>query len=197
MYQNDGSRIFVKLRGNASNLNNFIDILRDKYSGNDNEFEVSDDFQVISASEIVSIVFVNFGRKNVSGSNRDNSSTVVGFFPYDKDTSHPVVSNRLRNKGNVKYFDYHNQPPGDMEFVVDTITLRDWIDLAGIEYTFIEGIYWDKGGQDRIASFSRKIHELRQEYKRLNNPMQSIPKFIGNTMYGRLGVSKADNKNIP
>jgi len=93
MYQNDGSRIFAKLRGNASNLQNFIEILTNKYSGNNVEFEVSDDFKTISASEIVAIVFVNFGRVRPNRSARDNSSTVVGFFPYDNksciDLSYP------------------------------------------------------------------------------------------------------------
>ena len=112
-----------------------------------------------------------------------------------KNTSHPVVSFKPKN-GNVKYFDFHNQPPGDLEFVVDKITLRDWIDLCGIRYRFIEGVYWDEGGQDKIGVFARKIHELRQEYKRLKNPMHTIPKLIGNTMYGRLGISKADNKYV-
>jgi len=110
-----------------------------------------------------------------------------------KNTSHPVVSHKAKNK-KVKYYDYEHQPPNDLEFVVDMITLRDWIDLAGIRYSFIEGVYWDQGGQNKIASFARQIHELRQEYKRLNNPMQSIPKLIGNTVYGRLGISKADNR---
>ena len=32
-YQNGGSRFFVKLRGHASNLANFIEMIENKYSG--------------------------------------------------------------------------------------------------------------------------------------------------------------------
>jgi len=113
MYQDDGSRIFVKLRGHVSNLTNFINILENKYSGNNVEFEVSDDFKIISASEIVSIVFVNFGRKRIQNSQRDNLSTVIGFFPYDNlsciDLSYPYqIYDQSRSN-------WHNEQPSFYE----------------------------------------------------------------------------------
>ena len=81
--------------------------------------------------------------------------------------------------------------------VVDKITLEDWIEFQGIEYEFIEGVYWSNGGHTKIGDVVRTLYDERRKYiAEGNTPMSEICKLCLNSLYGKTIVKPNDVKLV-
>ena len=70
--------------------------------------------------------------------------------------------------------------------VVDRVQLEDLIEWQQIEYTVLEGIYWNSGRTVGIGESARFLFARRLELKREHNPAQLVYKLLMNSAYGRL-----------
>ena len=95
--------------------------------------------------------------------------------------------------------DYRNTPP-EQSIVVDSITLRDYIDYHEIEYEIQDGVYWDEGGNTRMGEIIEKLYSRRLECKaRGNVGLSQVLKLMMNSSYGKTIIkpSKTQTKIIP
>jgi hypothetical protein len=68
---------------------------------------------------------------------------------------------------------------------VDKYALEDLIEFQGIEYEFIEGLYFDEGFNTQIKDTIKHMFDQRLKYKKEKNPIQVIYKLIMNSSYGK------------
>jgi hypothetical protein len=93
---------------------------------------------------------------------------------------------------------YTNTVPktGELDnVVVDKITLEDWIKYHNIEYTYIEGIYWNEGCNVSIGPIVSNIYSERISYiKNGNLPMANVCKLALNSLYGKTTLKAPKSK---
>jgi uncharacterized protein YihD (DUF1040 family) len=68
---------------------------------------------------------------------------------------------------------------------VDKYTLEDLVEFQGIEYEFLEGLYFDEGFNTKIKETIKFMFEQRLKYKKEKNPVQIIYKLLMNSSYGK------------
>ena len=73
----------------------------------------------------------------------------------------PFVS--LKIDGKVRRFNKGELVPSTC--VVDRITLEDWVKFCGVEFTMLQGVYWNEEGVDDVKTVIRDLFDLRNEYK--------------------------------
>ena len=71
------------------------------------------------------------------------------------------------------------------EIYVDRITLEELIKYHDIEYECKVGVMFNEGYNTKIKEIVHKLYELRNEYKKDNNPIQLVYKLMLNTIYGK------------
>lgn len=70
--------------------------------------------------------------------------------------------------------------------VIDKLTLEDWVKFHGITYEFVEGIYWEGIGNNKIGEFIYDLYQMRRKYiQEDNNVMNEICKLTLNSLYGK------------
>jgi len=77
------------------------------------------------------------------------------------------------------------------EYYVDKTHLNDLIKFHDIEYTILEGIYFNDGFNTNIKNVIKKIFDLRLKYKNEGNAIQVIYKLIMNSSYGKTIIKPA------
>jgi len=81
--------------------------------------------------------------------------------------------------------------------VVDRITLEDYIEFHQIEYTVLQGVYWDGPTNNLWGDVIEKWFELRLRHKRTGNKgMDGLLKLGMNSSYGRTILRSVDEKNV-
>ena len=71
------------------------------------------------------------------------------------------------------------------EIYVDRITLEELIKYHDIEYECKTGVMFNEGYNTKIRDVVRKLYDLRNRYKKDNNPIQLVYKLMLNTIYGK------------
>ena len=104
----------------------------------------------------------------------------------------PFVSEKV--DGVTVRYNMGELPTGDL--VVDKLTLEDWISFCGLEFTILEGVYWEGDFNDRIEVVIEDLFRLRQELRQDGNPLQSLCKLLMNAGYGKLAIKKTNNKYL-
>jgi len=99
----------------------------------------------------------------------------------------PLVSVKVKS-GSIKKYNMGDIP--EETFVVDKVTLEDWIEFCRIEFELIEELFWDNGGIHECADTITDLKQLRDEYKREGNDLQQDVKLIMNMGYGTLVLKK-------
>lgn len=101
----------------------------------------------------------------------------------------------------VSYWDgetrqYTNNPPPE-PVVVDKITLEDWIDFHGIEYDFLEGVYWTDGTVAIAGNYIQELYDARMRYASDGNiGMSYICKICLNSLYGKTILKPSAVKTV-
>ena len=71
------------------------------------------------------------------------------------------------------------------EIYIDRITLEELIKYHDIEYECKVGVMFNEGYNTKIKEVVHKLYELRNKYKKENNPIQLVYKLMLNTIYGK------------
>lgn len=91
--------------------------------------------------------------------------------------------------------EYVNTIPKDgVEVFVDKTTLNDYIEFQKIDYTILEGIYWDNGFNKKIGGLMRHLHNERCRWKEENEPLANMIKLLMNSIYGKTGQRSSPTK---
>lgn len=99
----------------------------------------------------------------------------------------PFVS-YLEDNGNRRY----TNTLEDKVLVLDKITLEDWVKFQHIKYEFIEGIYWNQGGNPSMGGFMKYLYDVRQK----NPEKNEICKLALSAVYGKTVVKAVDVKTV-
>ena len=95
----------------------------------------------------------------------------------------------------IKDEDGGNEWTNDLEgseITVDKFTLEDLKRYSKIEYTILQGYYFNNNRNTRINDVIRKLFKMRLKYKKENNPLQIVIKLIMNASYGICGLKPID-----
>lgn len=71
------------------------------------------------------------------------------------------------------------------EMYLNNIQLKDAIKFQKIEFSVIEGVYYDEGFNTVLQKEIVKLFDLRLTYKKIKNPTQLCVKLIMNSIYGK------------
>jgi hypothetical protein len=87
------------------------------------------------------------------------------------------------HRGDV--LDYRNEPPKEPIWL-SCITLEDFIEFQGIEYEFIEGLYWDEGVNSNIGDIIEYMYSEKSAADgRGEDGLVMVYKIIMNGSYGK------------
>ena len=113
----------------------------------------------------------------------------------NKKQNNPFIAYRHDNK-----IDYINELNGPLVVVIDKITLEDYIKFHDIEYTILDGVYWNSGFNKTFGKHILYMFEERLKQKDLNTDegevLQGIFKLMMNSAYGKTILSTSDNTKI-
>ena len=85
-----------------------------------------------------------------------------------------------RGRGTLTYVN-----DDDVEMVVSHIYLQDLVRYHQIEFTIVEGIYWEGNRSTKLSETIAYIYNKRAELKRAKNPKETIYKLMMNSSYGK------------
>jgi hypothetical protein len=88
---------------------------------------------------------------------------------------------------------YKNEPT---TMYVDKYALEDLVEFQGIEYDFLEGLYFDEGFNTKIKEVIKHMFDQRKKYKDEKNPIQIIYKLLMNAGYGKTIMKEHLTDNI-
>lgn len=98
-----------------------------------------------------------------------------------------VPINELIKDSKLKNSQWENQAPKG-EMVVDKYMLRNIVETHNLSYEdfdILYGVYYPRGYNNTINSVMNELKEMRDKYKKENNPLQAIVKLIMNSCYGK------------
>ena len=104
----------------------------------------------------------------------------------------PFVS--VKVNGKILRFNRGDFP--EQEFVVDKITLEDWIEFCDITFEILEGVYWDGDVNCEVGETILSLHDLRRYYKSIGSDLQACTKLLMNEAYGKLVIKKVDRNVV-
>ena len=104
----------------------------------------------------------------------------------------PLI-NYKDNKGIRRYDDNIENIIG-RKFIVNDITLNEWIKHHDISFNIIKGYYFNEGTNNLINEKMKYLYNKRLQYKKEKNPVQIVFKLIMNSSYGRT-IMKPINVN--
>jgi len=98
------------------------------------------------------------------------------------------------DKGSI---DYTNNPPKDHIFIIDKLTLEDYINFHHIEYEIIDGVYWNEGGNKKMGEVVQRLFNARLKAKKeKKEALSGIIKLMLNSSYGKTIMKKSKTKKI-
>jgi hypothetical protein len=92
---------------------------------------------------------------------------------------------------------YTNEIPecGYIDVCIDRYTLEDYKTFHQIEYSLIDGIFWNEGFNKKMGEVVEKLFNERLRYKKLgNDALQLILKLMMNSSYGKTIISKSTTR---
>lgn len=91
------------------------------------------------------------------------------------------------------------------EMILDRITIEDYCKFQGMEYEFIEGVYWDTFNGN-MSKLTLELYNLRKEFKSMKDEngnmtefgdlMQSTCKLMLNSIYGKTLIKPSKEKIV-
>jgi hypothetical protein len=109
-----------------------------------------------------------------------------------KNREFPILS-YIDDKTGVRYFS--NDMAGKFVYV-DRFTLEDAIEFQKIEYTIIQGYYYDEGRNDIICNEMYNVYNTRRIKKKADCPTQLIYKLFMNSAYGKTIMKASHSRCI-
>ena len=79
------------------------------------------------------------------------------------------------------------------EIVVDKWTLLDLKRFSQIEFTILQGYYFDSGRNNKVNKVINMLYDMRREYKKAGSPLQVVLKLIMNAAYGITGLKACED----
>lgn len=107
----------------------------------------------------------------------------------NKSQQMPFIAHKTKNAIN-----YINEAPPD-EIVIDSITARDYINFHHIEFDIIDGVYWDKGVNNKMGAVIQRLFQERLKHKETNEALANTIKLMLNSAYGKTIMKKTMVKN--
>ena len=104
----------------------------------------------------------------------------------------PFIAYKNLKVGSI---DYLNTPPPE-PVVIDSITLRDYINFHEIEYELLDGVYWDAGGNRKMGEVIQRLYNSRLEYKKPNPALANVIKLMLNSAYGKTIMKKTKTAKV-
>ena len=99
----------------------------------------------------------------------------------------PFICVRNDNGG----MDYVNYAPAG-EMVVDSITLKDYMNFHNIEFTISDGVYWNDGYNKKMGGVIQELFNARVANKK-NEALANTLKLMLNSSYGKNIMKKSFN----
>lgn len=113
----------------------------------------------------------------------------------NKKQNFPFIAYRHDSK-----IDYINELKGPLVVVIDKITLEDYIEYHQIEYSILDGVYWNDGFNNTFGQKIEFMFNERLKQKSLKTDqgdiLQNIYKLMMNSAYGKTILSTADNSKV-
>ena len=97
--------------------------------------------------------------------------------------------------------EYTNNPPPNYKFIVNNITLEDWVRFHHIEYDIVKEddsymVYWNNEGNKLIGDLLYNLFNQRLiAKKQKNEALSSVYKLIMNSIYGKTNQKKHYNSD--
>lgn len=93
--------------------------------------------------------------------------------------------------------DYTNNPPKEHIFIIDKLTLEDYINFHKIEYEIIDGVYWNEGGNKKMGEIVQLLFNARIKAKKENQlALAGVIKLMLNSSYGKTIMKKTKSKKL-
>lgn len=93
--------------------------------------------------------------------------------------------------------DYTNNPPKDHIFIIDKLTLEDYINFHHIDYEIIDGVYWNEGGNKIMGNVIQRLFQARLKAKKeKKDALAGIIKLMLNSSYGKTIMKKSKSKKV-
>jgi len=110
----------------------------------------------------------------------------------NKNQQMPFIA--VKSKSSI---DYVNEIDPNHELIVDKITLQDYINFHDIEYTIIDGIYWDGLINNKMGEIINTLFKLRLRCKKEGNKtLSNVIKLMLNSSYGKTIMKKTKQEKI-
>jgi hypothetical protein len=125
---------------------------------------------------------------NNNDKNMDFLNSVDGYFVRIKINKvndkkpFPILS--IKNKSGIRQFT--NKIENEI-ISVDKFTLEDAIKHHNIEFSIIDGYYFDQGRNPEMCNLVEVLYNTRLKLKADKNPLENIYKLLLNSLYGKFG----------
>ena len=127
--------------------------------------------------------------------NKDYYIVDIEITKINKKQQNPFIA--LKTKASIIYT--NDIPEGGLFVTVDRFTLEDYIKFHQIEYTILDGIYYDQGFNKNFGCIKDVFNE-RLKQKSLKTPegdiKQELYKLIMNSAYGKTLLKSSAEKNF-
>ena len=127
-------------------------------------------------------------KPNFDYKKHDYSVLTVKIHKINKHQQIPFIAHRTDDS-----IQYLNEAPNE-EIVIDSTTLQDYITFHEIEYTIIDGVYWDSGVNKTMGQLINNLFNERLKYKKSNPALANVIKLMLNSAYGKTIIKKSTSQ---
>ena len=87
---------------------------------------------------------------------------------------------------------YTNNIKHPITAYLDIYTIEDWVKFQGIEFTILDGVYWNEGYNTKMGEVIEHLFNERLRYKKEgNDALQLVLKLMMNSSYGKTIIKKS------
>ena len=90
---------------------------------------------------------------------------------------------------------YTNKAP-DVNLIIDKYTLEDYINYHKIDFELIDGVYWNKGFNNKMGDLVKNLFNFRLENKKKNPALANVIKLMLNSSYGKSIIKQSFNNKV-
>jgi len=109
----------------------------------------------------------------------------------NKHLDFPLVS-KFSNSG-VRVFTNNME---DEILYIDKVGLEDLIEFQKVEFTILDGYYFNDGRNNKINTVISELYELRLQLKKAKNPAVIVIKLLMHSMYGKTILKPIETDTI-
>ena len=120
--------------------------------------------------------------------NHNYSVLTVKIHKVNKHQQIPFIAHRADDS-----IQYLNEAPQG-EIVIDSTTLQDYIDFHDIDYTIVDGVYWNSGVNKTMGQLINNLFNERLKYKKSNPALANVIKLMLNSAYGKTIIKKSTSQ---